>query len=175
MFEITCLDSNDNSIDHFTQWDVGQRIKIVLNGYNGYSLDVAPQIHLCNTKMDSAFLELSTTSSSVDGGKKDTITFGVPDELLMEPYPLMIYVYLTTEVWKYTDENNEEKDITSQKTILQCEIPVRKRAKPEGYSGISKSERVTVESMIKSIIRGLTIVANRENDGNVKLSLQLLG
>lgn len=68
----------------------------------------------------------------------ETIIADVPNILLQEDYPLLIYVYLT-----------DANDSSSQKTILFSEIPVRKRAKPSDYLYVDNINRVTA-NMIKS-------------------------
>ena len=66
-----------------------------------------------------------------------TIVADVPNSLLEEPYPLLIYVYLT-----------DSDDVSSQRTILYGELPVRKRAKPSDYRYVENITPVTYK-MIK--------------------------
>ena len=67
----------------------------------------------------------------------DTIVADVPNSLLEEPYPLLVYVYLT-----------DSDDVSSQMTILYGELPVRKRAKPSDYKYVENITPVTYK-MIK--------------------------
>lgn len=134
MFEVTCLDAYGNSINSFTQWDVDQKVVITLDGCDSNYLDIAPEVHFCNVKRDEALIVRSTVSN------RNTITAFVPNQLLQEPYPLLVYVYLTDSV-----------DVSSQRTILRTEIPVRKRAKPSDYLYVENIERITAE-MIKEEI-----------------------
>lgn len=67
----------------------------------------------------------------------DTIVADVPNSLLEEPYPLLVYVYLT-----------DSDDVSSQRTILYGELPVRKRAKPSDYKYVENITPVTYK-MIK--------------------------
>lgn len=80
----------------------------------------------------------------------DTITVDVPNILLQEAYPLLVYVYLT-----------DANDSSSQKTILYSEIPVRKRAKPSDYLYVENITRVTAE-MIKKEIEQTTLNARTD-------------
>lgn len=77
---------------------------------------------------DNAYIEASCVSN------KETIVAEVPNILFQEPYPLLIYVYLT-----------DSQDVSSQKTILYSEIPVRKRAKPKDYLYVENITRITAE------------------------------
>lgn len=69
-----------------------------------------------------------------------TIIVSVPNILLQEPYPLLVYVYLT-----------DSDDVSSQKTVLYTEIPVRKRAKPHDYMYIENISSITADMIEKSI------------------------
>ena len=62
----------------------------------------------------------------------ETITVSVPNILLQEPYPLLVYVYLT-----------DSDDVSSQRTVLYTEIPIRKRAKPHDYMYVENITRIT--------------------------------
>lgn len=203
MYEVPCLDINENTINRFYQWDIDQKIVIKLKGCDKNYLKNTPEVHFCNTNRTEAFVVRSlkfgticvdsanvyasaSTSSTVittlnkydkivyseytDGGgdigtasedgsewcsfeyksekryiktnciehNGETIIADVPNILLQEDYPLLIYVYLT-----------DANDSSSQKTILFSEIPVRKRAKPSDYLYVDNINRVTA-NMIKS-------------------------
>ena len=121
----------------------------------------------------------------------ETITVSVPNLLLQEPYPLLVYVYLT-----------DSDDVSSQKTVLYTEIPVRKRAKPHDYMYVENITSVTAEKIkseieenvtqakqtainnvgkaqettinkINTLIQnnGLSLGANDDGDGNVTLDI----
>lgn len=141
MYEVQCLDSYGNTINYFTQWDVDQTIVIPIDKCNLPDTELPsspvytlPEVHFCNTKRDERFV---TRSMKVDD---NTISAVVPNILLQEPYPLLVYVYMT-----------DSKDTSSQKTILRSEIPVRKSAKPSDYFYIENISRITAE-MIKDEI-----------------------
>ena len=68
----------------------------------------------------------------------ETIIADVPNVLLQEACPLLVYVYLT-----------DANDSSSQRTVLFSEIPVRKRAKPSDYLFVDNINRITAD-MIKS-------------------------
>lgn len=71
----------------------------------------------------------------------ETITVSVPNILLQEPYPLLVYVYLT-----------DSNDVSSQRTVLYAEIPVRKRAKPHDYMYVENITKVSSESIKNEIL-----------------------
>lgn len=150
MYEVTCYDLNDNTINNFFQWDVDQKIVIKIKGCDQEYLSIAPEVHFTNVKRDEALIVRSTVSNG------DTITADVPNILLQENYPLLVYVYLT-----------DSQDVSSQKTILYSEIPIRKRQKPSDYLYIENIKRITA-NMIKKEIEASTESArtNAINDIN---------
>lgn len=144
MYEVPCLDLNGDTINKFYQWDVDQKIVINLEGCDVNYLKNAPEVHFCNSSRKEALVVRSTVSNH------DTITVDVPNVLLQEAYPLLVYVYLT-----------DANDSSSQKTILYSEIPVRKRAMPSDYLYVENITRVTAE-MIKREIEQSTLDARTD-------------
>lgn len=150
MYEVPCLDLNGSTINRFYQWDIDQKIVIELKGCDDRYLQNPPEIHFTNVSRTEALIVRSTVSysgsdieSHSDEATKnagDTIVADVPNILLQEPYPLLIYVYLT-----------DADDSSSQKTILYSEIPVRKRAKPSDYLYVENIKRITAEMIKKEI------------------------
>lgn len=138
MYEVPCLDLNGDTINKFYQWDIDQKIVIELKGCDKNYLKIAPEVHYTNVTRKESLIVRSTVTND------DTITADIPNILLQEPYPLLIYVYLTDSV-----------DVSSQKTILYSEIPIRKRAKPSDYLYVENITRITAE-MIKTEIEAST-------------------
>lgn len=134
MYEVPCLDLNGDTINKFYQWDIDQKIVINLEGCDKNYLKNAPEVHFCNSSRKEALVVRSAVSNH------DTITVDVPNVLLQEAYPLLVYVYLT-----------DANDSSSQKTILYSEIPVRKRAMPSDYLYVENITRVTAETIKKDI------------------------
>lgn len=128
MFGVGCFDTHDNPIDHYTQWDINQKLKIVVYDVDSSLLKNAPYIHFANVKSTEALVVRST----VEGA--DTIIVDVPNSLLQESWPLLVYVYL-----------NDNLDAHSQKTIIKIEIPVHKRVRPSDYEYVENIERITAE------------------------------
>ena len=128
MFGVGCFDTHDNPIDHYTQWDINQKLKIVVYDVDSSLLKNAPYIHFANVKSTEALVVRSTVEGT------DTIFVDVPNSLLQESWPLLVYVYL-----------NDNLDAHSQKTIIKIEIPVHKRAKPSDYEYVENIERITAE------------------------------
>ena len=147
MYEITCLDSDGNSIDCFSQWDVNQEIIIIVHGADDTLFKYPPMIHYSNIKRDEALI----VRSEVHG--TDTIVAKVPNALLCEAYPLQVYLYLT-----------DSEDVSSQKTILTTEIPIRKRQKPSDYNYVENIERITAQQIKKEIKKE---IVNEINESDI--------
>ena len=128
MFGVGCFDTHDNPIDHYTQWDINQKLKIVVYDVDSGLLKNAPYIHFANVKSTEALVVRSTVEGT------DTIVVDVPNSLLQESWPLLVYVYL-----------NDNLDAHSQKTIIKIEIPVHKRVRPSDYEYVENIERITAE------------------------------
>ena len=128
MFGVGCFDTHDNPIDHYTQWDVDQKLKIVVYDADDNLLKNAPYVHFANVKSTEALVVRSTVEGT------DTIIVEIPNSLLQESWPLLVYVYL-----------NDSLDAHSQKTIIKIEIPVHKRVKPSDYEYVENIERITAE------------------------------
>ena len=151
MYEVPCLNLNGDTINRFYQWDIDQKIVIDLNGCDERYLQNPPEVHFSNSSRKEALVVCSTVKYSGDDvvvqddsvatmHAGDIIIADVPNILLQEPYPLLVYVYLT-----------DADDSSSQKTILYSEIPVRKRAKPSDYLYVENITRITAEMIKKEI------------------------
>lgn len=158
MYEVPCLNLNGDTINRFYQWDIDQKIVIDLNGCDERYLQNPPEVHFSNSSRKEALVVRSTVKYSGDDvavqddsvatmRAGDIIIADIPNILLQEPYPLLVYVYLT-----------DADDSSSQKTILYSEIPVRKRAKPSDYLYVENVTRITAE-MIKKEIESSTETA----------------
>lgn len=158
MYEVPCLDLNGDTINRFYQWDIDQKIVIDLNGCDERYLQNPPEVHFSNSSRKESLVVRSTVKYSGDDVSVqddrmatthagDIIVADIPNILLQEPYPLLVYVYLT-----------DADDSSSQKTILYSEIPVRKRAKPSDYLYVENITRITAE-MIKKEIEASTETA----------------
>lgn len=172
MYEVPCLDLNGDTINRFYQWDIDQKIVIDLKGCDERYLQNPPEVHFSNSSRKEALVVRSTVKYSGDEvavqddsvatmHAGDIIIADVPNVLLQESYPLLVYVYLT-----------DADDSSSQKTILYSEIPIRKRAKPSDYLYVENITRVTAE-MIKKEIEASTETArtnaiNEINDVKTK-------
>lgn len=151
MYEVPCLNLNGDTINRFYQWDIDQKIVIDLNGCDERYLQNPPEVHFSNSSRKEALVVRSTVKYSGDDvvvqddsvatmHAGDIIIADVPNILLQEPYPLLVYVYLT-----------DADDSSSQKTILYSEITVRKRAKPSDYLYVENITRITAEMIKKEI------------------------
>lgn len=167
MYEVPCLNLNGDTINRFYQWDIDQKIVIDLNGCDERYLQNPPEVHFSNSSRKEALVVRSTVKYSGDDvvvqddsvatmHAGDIIIADVPNILLQEPYPLLVYVYLT-----------DADDSSSQKTILYSEIPVRKRAKPSDYLYVENITRITAEMIKKEIeVSTETVRTNAINEIN---------
>ena len=142
MYEIQCFDLHGNTINNLTQWDSNQSLVIPIDSLSlpesqlpsspSYAL---PKVHFCNKTREEALV--------VQSEKHDdkSIKVKVPNALLQDTCPLQVYVYMT-----------DSQDVTSQRTILHNEIPVRKKQKPSDYAYVENITYVTAD-MIKNEIR----------------------
>lgn len=134
MFGVECFDTHDEPISHYTQWDINQTLKIVLYGMDDGYMKSAPYVHFANIKSSEALVVRSTLQGD------DTVLVDIPNQLLQESYPLLIYVYL-----------NDSSDASSQRTIVKIEIPVHKRARPSDYEYVENIDRITAEVIKQEI------------------------
>jgi len=134
MFGVECFDTHDEPISHYTQWDINQTLKIVLYGMDDGYMKNAPYVHFANIKRSEALVVRSTLQGD------DTVLVDIPNQLLQESYPLLIYVYL-----------NDSSDASSQRTIVKIEIPVHKRARPSDYEYVENIDKITAEVIKQEI------------------------
>lgn len=147
MFGVECFDTHDEPISHYTQWDINQTLKIVLYGMDDGYMKNAPYVHFANIKSSEALVVRSTLQGD------DTVLVDIPNQLLQEPYPLLIYVYL-----------NDSSDASSQRTIVKIEIPVQKRARPSDYEYVENIDRITAEVIKQEIYDDFM---DEVNSGNI--------
>lgn len=112
MFKTTCLDESGNTVYSMTQWDIGQKLIVELPNL---TLSSDPEIHFCNTLSSKTYIVQSTLSNQI-------ISAPIPTELLIQPHPILAYVY-----------SSDDNDISSQKTIAFIKIPINKRKAPSDY------------------------------------------
>lgn len=134
MFGVECFDTHDEPISHYTQWDINQTLKIVLYGMDDGYMKNAPYVHFANSQSYEALVVPSTLQGD------NTIIVDIPNILLQEPWPLLVYVYL-----------NDSTDASSQKTIVKLDIPVQKRVRPSDYEYVENIDRITAEVIKQEI------------------------
>jgi hypothetical protein len=84
MPQVIYCDSNGDPIDHFTQWDVNQ--KLVVKGADTSS---APEFHFSNCFSKAALVVQSVVS-------EDIISANIPNVLLQQALPLIVHMYYFT-------------------------------------------------------------------------------
>lgn len=107
MSKITCYDSSGNVLDHYTQWDLNQ--KLIIRGADDSS---APQFHFSNSSVNNALIVPSFL-------KNGEITVSVPNILLQQALPLIIHMYYQSD------------GISTTRHCIR--IPVEPRKKPDNY------------------------------------------
>lgn len=115
MIDVTCFDSYGEVVTALTQWDINQILQIKNSGITS---DNAPKFHFCNKNSNDALV----VAPSVIDTANDIIEVEIPNELLQQAIPLIIYLYT------YSDKN--EYHGMTRATI---KIPVRARPKPSDY------------------------------------------
>lgn len=105
---IVCYDSDGKVLDHYTQWDVDQ--KLIIRGADG---SVAPLIHFSNHSLKDSII----VPSSIRGGG---IEVDVPNVLLHYPDPIVVYLY-----YKSGDSGTSK---------YSTRIPVKPKKRPSEYS-----------------------------------------
>lgn len=139
MFEVSCFDSNGDSIE-IHQWDLNQTVTIQMHGCDASYLQYQPEVHFANINSKEAI----RVPARVVEGTNDTIVADIPNILLTEHYPLFVYIYLFTNT-DYTGDDAEKH--YSQATLLRTEIPVLRRVRPCDYNYTQNIERMTAQQI----------------------------
>lgn len=150
-YNILCYDIDGDPINHFTQWDSGQ--KIIFKDLN---LDEAPLVHFANANSEEA---LSVQSSLSDG----EIIVDVPNILLEESLNIFVYLY--------------EEDELSGTTLYSISIPVREKPKPSNYIYVDNVDYISIKNILKEIedyqnqiLEGtkIEVISNTDNEYKLK-------
>lgn len=153
MYEIKCWDSYDRVIEGLTQWDINQTIYIK-DIADEFGLTEAPVFHFCNQKSKEALVVPSTIDDN------SVIAVKVPNILLQEASPLLIYMYV------YSATENASPDTLSAipaKTLVTIKLTVRPRAKPSDYQYIENIDSLTVIQLEQSLIKKFEELENNIN------------
>lgn len=160
MFEVSCLDSNGNSIV-IHQWDLNQTVTFEIHGCDESYLQYEPEVHFANINSKEAIV----VPAKVKEGTVDTIIADIPNVLLTEHYPLFVYIYLFTDT-TYANDSLEENEVKhrSQATVLRTEIPVLRRVRPSDYNYVQNVERVTAKMIISDAQEHIDSAMEEFND-----------
>lgn len=107
MENIKCYDSNGNVLEYMYQWDSNQTIVL-----KNLGLTSAPNCHFSNRKRKTAYVVESALSGA-------DVIVSVPNFLLQDPYPILIYVSCG--------------DDGSSRTVYRVVLPVISRPRPSEY------------------------------------------
>lgn len=138
MFNVTCLDKYGNTVTNLTQWDLNQTLYIEDHGFT-----TAPFFHFCNKNSEKALVVASTM------GTDGVLMVHVPNSLLIEPYNITAYVYLTED--------------DSSKTVEVIQLPVRQRPIPDSYEYVDDPvviDLTTLVAEIKELNSEITLAEN---------------
>ena len=129
MFEINCLDENNDILYSLTQWDSNRTMKIDLNSYPNIS--GITEVHFCNSvkEPETAYRVVPTLSNNI-------ASVAIPNKLLQYSKPIYAHVYLV--------------DNDTRKTIAIIVLPVIRRKKPDGYIFSDDAELVDINEVIKN-------------------------
>ena len=108
MYKLKCFYEDGTPVTHFTQWDVNQTI--VIDG----EYTKAPMVHFANKNSEFAICVQPTLKSN------GQLSVDVPNVLLIEHYPIIIYIYPMSD------------DVG--RTILSEQFPVVKRPQPNDFT-----------------------------------------
>lgn len=125
MFYLECYDQYGNPITRMTQWDLNQKLYITEHNFT-----TAPLFHFCNKNTEKALVVQSVLSDNL-------LTVDVPNQLLIEPYPITVYVYLP--------ENN------GGKTVEIVNIPITARPKPNDFEYKDNIEIISLTDLANEI------------------------
>lgn len=128
IYKVECYDNKDDTINHLTQWDLGQIVY-----FKNLDLDVAPIVHIHNKMLNKN--ETVTVIPTLNEDK--VLSVEIPNLLLQKAYPITIYLY--------------QESIESGKTIYTTIIPVKSKAKPNDYRYVENITSMSL-SIFKSDI-----------------------
>lgn len=152
MFGITCFDSQGNSVNHLTQWDLNQTLYIY-----DWNYDENPIFHFCNKNSDKALVVTGEVNSGV-------ASVNVPNALLEEPYPIIAYIFL------YSDAENDGD--FSGKTMHTIKIPVKARTKPDDYEYEDNYNKLTVSYLNERISNMIQLLSSDTTATDISVELQ---
>ena len=118
MKNVKCYDSDGNILKLLYQWDCNQTLY-----FTGIPTSPTPVFHFCNKNSVEA---LVVNSTRMDDG----VIVDVPNILLQDSNPLIIFIYLNT--------GND-----GGRTIHAMQVPVVERAKPSDYEYEENVETVS--------------------------------
>lgn len=118
MRNVKCYDSDGNILKLLYQWDCNQTLY-----FTGIPTSPTPVFHFCNKNSVEA---LVVNSTRMDDG----VIVDVPNILLQDSDPLIIFIYLNT--------GND-----GGRTIHAMQVPVVKRAKPDDYEYTDNTPIIT--------------------------------
>jgi len=119
MIGITCTDTYGDTVSFLTQWDVNISLTITC-----YDKITTPVFHFSNqSRTEALVVDEVTTSGNASAGYE--LTAKIPNVLLQEPYPIMMYLY------DYLGNTGESG--VPAKVRASARIPMRRRTKPSPY------------------------------------------
>lgn len=142
MNEILCFDANGNSIDKLAQWDTNLEL------YINWEYSVTPIFHFSNTNSKRILVVKGTVEDT-------TAKVNIPNILLQEASPLVIFVYL---------EKDTPSGYLTGETIYNFKIPVHEKAKPEDYKYFENTEYISWFQLKQDMERQVENLVTHGND-----------
>lgn len=136
MYEVTCLDNNQEIVTSLNQWD--SNITLYINGLD--DVPITPKCHFCNKNSKTA-LVVDTTSTANGFAVK------IPNVLLEEPYSITMYIYVMDSRYE------------SGRTMYIVKLPVKPRPKPDTYIFVDNVDYIdayVINARIKELFKAIT-------------------
>lgn len=134
MSNITCYDSDGNLLKRLYQWDNNQTITV-----RGVTIPPTPVFHFCNRLSDVALVVVPEVSGT-------DLTADIPNILLQQAEPIIIYLY-------------QDTDNDGYRTVQAIHIPVMPRPKPDDYEyedNIDYTSVAILNARLSTLIREIS-------------------
>ncbi|MDD5900326.1 MAG: hypothetical protein PUC73_05445 [Lachnospiraceae bacterium] len=141
MYTLTFIDKYGNTVTNFTQWDTNQDLYIEASIFNKI-----PQFHFCNKNSEKALVVNAVTEG-------DLLKISVPNMLLIEPYPITIYAYISDIV----------ESVKIGRTVEYVQLPVRPRPEPDSFVYENNVDIIDLQIITEEIVALNTEMRLSEN------------
>lgn len=144
MNEILCFDENGDSIDKLSQWDTN--LELFIN----WEYSVTPIFHFYNTNSRKILVVKGLINS-----EKNTAQASIPNILLQESYPIIVFVYL---------EQETATGYLKGESIYNFQIPVYEKPKPQDYKYVENTEYISWIKLEQNLTSRIEKIVARGNE-----------